>query len=437
MLRPGVTRKVGQGAFLVCVAALIVCLGALTAAFLLSLQGAQFYFDRAALAQEQLAAVAEIEATASRTGRAPAALVESYLRSTESEKALLARNDLSERFDPREDEEAKALARFLATDVEAISPNARAAALEAAHDLVVSIGERERAEARETAGDMAALRARMSLLGVAIGLIAAGLTLAGSWWLLSANQNLARLVSARTAALEERNSLLATIDKSRRLFFAKVSHELRTPVTVMRGEAEVSLADPDEGPQALRAALLHVVANTESLERRLAELLAVARAEDGQIQLKFASFDLGAMVREVKQEAERFAASNNVTLALDLPAEPLLVTGDRRWLGQALISLIDNGVRFSPTGGTLFVRMSATAAEATIEVEDCGVGAPAPELPRLFDAFYQTKEGRARGGSGLGLALTRWLVERHEGSVRVSNGPKGGCVFAVALPVSA
>jgi signal transduction histidine kinase len=114
----------------------------------------------------------------------------------------------------------------------------------------------------------------------------------------------------------------------------------------------------------------------------------------------------------------------------------LLIKGDRRWLGQALISLIDNGVRFSPTGGTLFVRMKSPGGQATIEVEDCGAGAPAAELPLLFDAFYQTKEGRARGGSGLGLALTRWLVERHEGSVRVANGPSGGCVFAVTLPVT-
>lgn len=430
-------RKEGRGVFLGFVAALIVCLAALTSAFLVSLTSAQFYFDRAALAQDQLAAVAEIEAMASRTGRAPASLVQDYLRSTEVEKALLARNHAAERFDQREDADARALANFLSVDVEAMTPAARAAALEATHNLVVSIGERERAEARETAEEMSALRARMSFLGVAIGLVAAGLTMAGSWWLLSANRNLTRLVAARTSALEERNALLATIDRSRRLFFAKVSHELRTPVTVMRGEAEVSLADPHEDAPALRAALTHVVANTEVLERRLAELLAVARAEDGQIHLDFAPFDLGAMVRDMKEEAERFAASNNVTLALDLPSEPLVVRGDRRWLGQALISLIDNGVRFSPTGGTLFVRMKAVGAEATIEVEDCGAGAPPAELPRLFDAFYQTQEGRARGGSGLGLALTRWLVERHEGSVRVVNGPRGGCVFALALPVAA
>ena len=414
-----------------------LCLAGLTAAFVFSLRQSQFYFDRAALAQEQMVAVAQIETYVNRAGRAPAEVLAAYVASTSAEQALLAGHEEATQFDPAEVTDAKRLAAIAAVDASALSAEGRAALQDEAHRLVAAISERERAEASKTAADMAALRARMSMLGVGVALIALVTAIAGAWMLWTANWRLANLVASRTTLLEERNARLAAIDRSRRLFFAKVSHELRTPVTVMRGEAEVTLADAKADVPALRDALFHVAASAEFLERRLVDLLGIARADDGRLQLSFEPVDLGEMLREIGGEAERFARSSAVKIAIDAPAAPVIVSGDRLWLGRAVMSMIDNGVKFSPQGGVLNLRLTQAGDSAVIEVADSGAGAPPAELPRLFDAFYQADEGRARGGSGLGLALTRWLAEQHKGSVRAVNAPGGGCVFAMTLPVTA
>jgi signal transduction histidine kinase len=417
-----------------CVALLAVCLLGLAGAFLYSLRQAQFYFDRAALSHEQVVIVAQIETELARTGRAPPELLSAYLRTLAIEQALLAADPQGGKFDPRELEDATKLAAIgdaRPTDL------AREALLVRAHHLAAAINAREQSEQRESAADMIALRERVSMLGGGMVVLAALTAAAGAWLLMLSNARLRRLVASRTALLKGRNARLTAIDRSRRLFFAKVSHDLRTPVTVMRGEAEVTLADPCADDAQMRDALTHVVASADFLERRLADLLAIARAEDGRLALTFTEFNLADVLRDVSHEAERFARSSAVRIELETPPEPVMVQGDRLWLSRAVMSMADNGVKFSPTGGTLRLRLARAEDSAVIEVADSGAGAPPAELTRLFDPFYQSDDGRARGGSGLGLSLTRWLAEQHGGDVRASNAPGGGCVFAMRLPVRA
>jgi signal transduction histidine kinase len=236
------------------------------------------------------------------------------------------------------------------------------------------------------------------------------------------------MVRARTARIE-------AVDASRRLFFAKASHELRTPVAAMRSAAEVALDQRDAKAAALRDALEQVAAQAGFLTHRIDELLALASADDGRLALADARFDLGAVVAGAVTAARGYAASVDVAIDLTAPQGALPMRGDARWLGQAFLAVIDNGLKFAPMGSALAVDVVADSGLARIGVRDHGPGVMESELPRIFDAYYQAQEGRQRGGSGLGLALARWVVERHGGTVTAANEAGGGCIIRFALPL--
>lgn len=399
--------------------ALIISLVALLAAFLISLDAAVRHFDRAAAAQEQLAAVSRIEALANGGGsRAELrAAIEDYRASIARETELLPAS--AQAGQQREAADALHLSSLVTTD------QVRGDELKS---LVARIGNRERAEVSDVASAMARLRIRTTILAGLLATAALVAALLGAFALARANRDLSRIVEARTAELR-------AVDQSRRLFFAKASHELRTPVTAMRGEAEVSLADPGATPEDLRESLRHVAANADFLGRRIEELLGLSKADDGRLALAPEPVDLGTLIADTAACATAYARSAEVSIDLDLVDRPLRIVGDRRWLGQALLAIIDNGVKFSPQGGLLRLALDTQEGHARIRVLDRGPGVMADALPRIFDAYYQSDAGRMRGGTGLGLALARWVVEQHGGTIAAANDPGGGCTIAITLPV--
>lgn len=404
-----------------CCAALLVSLIALTLAFVASLASAGRHFDRAAAAQDQLASVSRIETLAG--GNDPASLaaeLQAYRRSIGNETALLPAGSRERAAQAEEAADADRLV-LLAAD-----PRRRSVLT----TLVARIAARERGEAARVATEMTRLRTRTTALALLLAGAAAISAVLGALGLIAANRRLASEVAARTEKL-------AAIDRSRRLFFAKASHEMRTPVTVMRGEAEVALADPAADTAALREALGHVVANAEFLEHRIAELLALARADDGQLQLEDGPVDLVALVSAAGDAARGYARSAEVVIAIEAPEGALVTDGDARWLRQAVLAVVDNAVKFSPIGGTVTLKLARAADAAWLRIVDRGIGVAEQALPRVFDAYYQAEEGRSRGGTGLGLALARWVVERHGGTIQADATEGGGCTIAIRLPVAA
>lgn len=391
-------------------ALLLLGLLAIGATFVSGMATASRYFDRAAAAQAQLAAVSEIEA-ASAAGVKLDGLLREYRRSIDRESAILGRNQADEAG------EAQELARLLqtsnTTDI---------------RGLIARIAARERGEVKAVAAEMRRLRERMVILAITLTAGAALLALIGGWALLAANRKLEGKVASRTARLVE-------IDRSRRLFFAKTGHELRTPVTAMRTEAEVALTDPAATLPHLRDALHQIVVQAGLLDRRVEDLLGLARAEDGKIALQDDAVDLSAVVAEAAQQATPHARSAEVALAIDATSDALPVRGDAKWLVQALVAILDNGVKFSPTGATLRLSTERNEKETRIAITDTGPGVLPAELPRVFDAYYQTADGTSRGGSGLGLALARWVVEQHGGTIAAHND-NPGCTILIRLPVA-
>ena len=261
--------------------------------------------------------------------------------------------------------------------------------------------------------------------------------------LSQANVGLEAQVRERTKEIEASREKLAEIDRTRRLFFSKLSHELRTPATVIRGEAEVALRDAKAPASRLREALEHVVANGAFLQRRLEDMLALARAEDGRVALQRDPVDLSAVVRQTVALAEPYIRSSGMILTAELPeAAGPTILGDASWLQQALLALVDNAAKFAAGSETIRFSLNAEDGEARIVVADGGPGVAPEDLPFLFDSYYQApgapgSGAKARGGSGLGLSIARWVAEQHGGTITAANDPERGLVIEIRLPVSA
>lgn len=270
-----------------------------------------------------------------------------------------------------------------------------------------------------------AVRFRVALLGALVIVCVFG----GGLLFLMRSRHLERLLSQRAAELDE-------VDSSRRLFFATASHELRTPVTAIRGEAEVALADAED-LDTVRQSLRHISAHAKFLNHRIEEMIGIARSSDGKLHLDQARLDFRDIAAGAVQDARAFAESVEVALDLRLPSSPVEVVGDATWLRRALLAAIENALKFSPMEGRVGVTLVERDDLAEVTVTDQGPGVMPEELPLVFDAYYQTAAGKSRGGSGLGLAMTRWVAEQHGGRAYARNigswRHPDGCAVTVSV----
>jgi signal transduction histidine kinase len=218
-----------------------------------------------------------------------------------------------------------------------------------------------------------------------------------------------------------------------RAFIADASHELKTPLTLIRVDTEVlqgNLQDPDD-----RELADEVLAETDRMGKILSDLLTMARLDAGALDVARKPFDLTNLIEE---ETERFrvrATREAVRLEVRAPDE-LLATGDPARTGQILAALLDNALRFTPSGGSVEVRASRQDGTVEATVTDTGPGIPPEHLARIFDRFYRAESARTRegGGTGIGLAIARGLARAQDGDLEAANAKDGGAVFRLKLP---
>jgi signal transduction histidine kinase len=228
---------------------------------------------------------------------------------------------------------------------------------------------------------------------------------------------LERKVGERTAQLEEANRRLKDLDRLRVLFLADVSHELRTPLTVLRGEAEVTLRARAAREEDYRETLAAIVERAEHMSRLVDDLLFLTRAEADSLRFKLERVTLQEVLVEAVEEGRILAGSAGTALVPDYPREPLAVTGDRQRLKQTALIAIDNAVKYSEPRAPVEVELRREAEEAVIRVRNRGDGIPPEDLPYVFERFYRGRYGRPTGGSGLGLSIAKWIVEKHGGTI--------------------
>ncbi|MGH9823248.1 MAG: heavy metal sensor histidine kinase [Blastocatellia bacterium] len=236
------------------------------------------------------------------------------------------------------------------------------------------------------------------------------------------------------------NELLERLDQSfenMRRFMADASHELRTPLSIIRGEADLALAQ-DRPASEYREALAIVQDEARRLTRIVDDLLELARADAGQRPINKSEFYLNDLAEECCKSAHVLAASKGVLLSVE-PSDDVVVDGDEDMIRRMVLNLLDNAIKFTAPGGSVVVKVGNTADDVKIVVADTGVGMPAESLPQIFGRFYRVDQARTRseGGSGLGLAIARWVAEAHEGSIEVESQPGFGSTFTVTLPSNA
>jgi len=231
------------------------------------------------------------------------------------------------------------------------------------------------------------------------------------------------------------NDTLGRLEKSigeMRQFSTALAHELRTPLAALRGEIELALrATRDSG---LQRSFASQIEDIDRLTRLIDHVLTLARAESGQIPLKFVAIDLGELAASLVDQLEPVAHARSIELRCD-PLPAVVALGDAGWLERLLLNLLDNAIKFTPEGGCVVVRVSRDGERARLDVADTGVGMTPEVAAHVFERFYQADPSRSgNGGAGLGLSLVKWIVDRHHGSITINSQPEHGSTFSVTLP---
>lgn len=247
-----------------------------------------------------------------------------------------------------------------------------------------------------------------------------------------------RELSEINKALEESHRKLQELDRVKSDFLLNVSHELRTPLTAIKGSVD-NMLDGITGDlsELQRRYLVRVKANADRLVRLINDLLDLARIEEGRVQVTPTFFSLTGLANELLDILRPVAAEKGLDLGLADGPGPLIVHADRDKVGQVLMNLIGNAIKFTPMGGSVRVELAGEEdVFARVMIIDTGEGILPEELPRLFDKFYQVQHGiQAKAkGTGLGLSIAKSLVELQGGRISVESQIGQGSTFSFTLP---
>jgi signal transduction histidine kinase len=225
---------------------------------------------------------------------------------------------------------------------------------------------------------------------------------------------------------------------SQRQFVANVSHELKTPLTVIQGFAQAILDGTANSPDAQKQAAQVIYEESVRMNRLVLDLLDLARMDAGTLVLKHESVDMGLLLNHVVERFMPQAQKANVALGISVAPLPNIY-GDSDRLAQVFTNLVDNALKFTPTGGVIRVTASDTADQLRVEVKDSGIGIPPESLAHVFDRFYQadlSRMGGERHSAGLGLAIVHEIVQAHRGTITAQSILGLGSTFTVYLPLA-
>jgi signal transduction histidine kinase len=261
-----------------------------------------------------------------------------------------------------------------------------------------------------------------------------------------------RVINSESACIEDDNGrylgivmLLRDVSKEREIeqmksdFVSLVSHELRTPLVAIKGAAD-NLLDGLAGElnDIQKDCLVLSKRNIDRLNRLISDLLDISRIEAGKIQLNKQPADAASIVKDVLGLFQASAKEKNIALESLLPEELPLVTIDSDKINQVLTNLVGNALKFTPTQGKIMIKVFRAENFLRVEVRDTGVGIPKQDLEKVFDKFYQVDRNKSFTsvkGTGLGLPISKGIVERHGGKIWAESEAGEGSRFIFTLPV--
>lgn len=218
-------------------------------------------------------------------------------------------------------------------------------------------------------------------------------------------------------------------------FLADASHELRTPISVIQTNLEVVRTSPEESVAEQLSWLDNAYKETVRMNSIVSDLLFLARADAGRVELKKEAIDIGFLAMEVTERMLPLGAKKRVNLLADIPAEPLMIYGDKNQITQVLVILIDNAIKYSKENDIVTITGREAYYDVQITISDNGIGLSSEDIDNIFRRFYRVDKTRSRseGGTGLGLSIADWIVKQNKGSIKVKSQPGHGTEMIVTF----
>ena len=233
------------------------------------------------------------------------------------------------------------------------------------------------------------------------------------------------------------NQMLERIDKafaSVRAFTGNASHELRTPISLMRMEIDVALYRPRSADE-YRDTLMRLNEEAMRMTGLVENLLSLARADGGAEAVSMTAVDVRTLLESVQRTWTTPMQRAMLDFRLELPTAGLFLLGDASSLRRLLAILLENAAKYTPPGGSVVLAATDEGTRLVLSVRDSGIGIAEEEIPRIFERFYRAAQANdsVPRGSGLGLALAKWIAERHGTTLLVESKPGQGSCFSIAL----
>ncbi|MFZ0883480.1 MAG: ATP-binding protein [Candidatus Acidiferrales bacterium] len=251
---------------------------------------------------------------------------------------------------------------------------------------------------------------------------------------INASDELGRLARTFNELLDRLNQ---SFERQRR-FISDASHELRTPISILRGEAEVALSQPERSSEEYRESLAVLHQEAQRLATIVEDLFTLTRADAGEYRLSRSDFYLDELAADCVRATRALAQAKSITLAaVEAPCE-MPVRADEELLRRMILNLLDNAIKYTLEGGSVSVACSVAPDGYDLSVTDNGPGIPADLQSRIFERFFRVDRARSRtardGGAGLGLAIARWIAEAHDGRIDLVRSDATGSVFKAHIP---
>lgn len=250
-------------------------------------------------------------------------------------------------------------------------------------------------------------------------------------------QELEKKVEERTHELSMVLEDAKNAGKRKNEFISSVSHELRTPLTSIKGYASILLAGRLGAiPEQVKERLAKINRHSDELVHMVNDLLDISRIESGRIAMKLEPLNLTAIVEQIVDMLSVQAKEKEVNLIVDIPADANSVYADKSQVERVFINIIANALKFTPAGGRISIRTHKKGVFVQVEINDNGCGIPKEAQAKIFEEFYRVDNAinQETKGTGLGLALTKHIVEAHEGKISVESTPGHGSTFVFTLP---
>ena len=236
------------------------------------------------------------------------------------------------------------------------------------------------------------------------------------------------------AVLNSTFARLETAFAQQQQFTADAAHELRTPVSVILAQTQTALSRERYAAE-YRETVEACERSAQRMRRLIESLLELARLDAGQENMKRLRFDLAKVVKDCVEQVQPVAGQRNVKVLADLA--PVEITGDAERLAQVVTNLLANAIQYNRLDGEVRIKLEAKSGLAVLTITDTGPGIPAQDLPHVFERFYRGDKSRtiSNGHAGLGLAISKAIVEAHGGTIEVSSRTGQGTTFTVRLPM--